>query len=195
MKESYLKFSNYLIFSLILTIVGAAVGSQMNPSYIKGFALLGFVIIIAFMFAKGALKKILFILFCFGEGFVLAPIVHYYSETDLVGCLILTMLITITMIIVGYKAKNLSFMGNILLILLFGLCFYSIIGIFFNLPSIALLGVLLFSAYIAYDINNFKRVAISRRLSSDEILNYVMDLYLDILNLFLQLLKLLGKDE
>ena len=56
--------------------------------------------------------------------------------------------------------------------------------------GIALFSVLLFSGYILYDTQ-----MIMKRLSTDEYIIGAMTLYLDILNLFLSILRVLNNSE
>ena len=192
MNNAYKKFSMYLLLSLFLTLIGTYIGGFIDLSLIKVMMVLSLVLVLAFIFTKGKTKKIIYFIFCLGEGITLTPIVWYYTSTDILGCLLLVFLITVVFTIIGYKAKDLSFMGSILLISLLGLVFYEILRIFFTIPSLALLGVIIFCAYIAYDINSFKRHVQNGYIDEDSILNYVMDIYLDVLNLFVDLLEVFG---
>jgi FtsH-binding integral membrane protein len=85
--------------------------------------------------------------------------------------------------------KDFSFMGKFLFIGLILLLVASLANAFFAIPALALtisaIAVLLFSAYILYDVSNI--------VNGGET-NYVMatlQIYLDIYNLFVNLLNLL----
>ena len=196
MNYAYKKFSLYLMSSLLLTMLGACLGTyqeiNLNPSFIKGTLVLSLVLVIAFLFSKGKLKKILFFIFSFGEGLTLSIILLYTSAVNLMACMILVVLITAVFLIIGIKVKSLRFMGGFLFASLLGLLVYQVIAMFIPLPSLALLGVFLFSLYIAFDINMFKIHVQSGVISDDDIINHAMSIYLDILNLLLNLLKIIS---
>lgn len=195
MENNYKKYSFYLMISLLLTLVGTFIGSYfVNSASINVIIILSFVLIFAFLFTKGTIKKIIFFIFCLGEGITLTPILYYYTGANLMWCLVLTVLITGIFLIIGFKAKNLGFLGGILSVSLIGLILYMFIGIFVPLPSLALIGVVVFCGYISYDINMFKR-RVEYGVSDDEILEHVMNMYLDILNLLLYILRLFGKSD
>lgn len=182
------------MLSLILTIIGAYFGGMIETKVTVLSAIIPILLIFIFSMSKGVFKKIFFTIFCFGEGLTLAPILSFYTEVELYKCLFLTFLITVVFLIIGYKSKDLGFLGKILFIALIGLLLYQIVAIFITLPSIALLAVILFSLYIAYDINLFKKRARRGIISDDEVLTHVMNIYLDIINLFIYLLDLIKRD-
>lgn len=193
-KKAYLKYSSYLLLSLFTTLVGTIIGQFLNPESIKMFAILSFVLIFAFLFSKGTLKKILFFVFCLGGGILLTPILYYYTKASIIWCLVLTIAITMVFLFIGMKAKNLGFLGGFLFIGLLSLLLYTILSIFIPLPALSLIGVVLFCGYISYDINCFKREA-NDSMRDEDILEHVMNMYLDILNLLLYILKLFGNDD
>lgn len=194
MTNSYKKFASYLMLSLLLTIVGAYFGGNIQIKATMMSFIVPLLLIVMFSMAKGVFKKIFFAIFCFGEGLTLAPILSFYTEVELYKCLLLTFMITVVFLIIGYKSKDLGSLGKVLFIALIGLLLYQIVAIFITLPSIAILAVILFSLYIAYDINLFKKRAQRGLISDDEVLTHVMNIYLDIINLFMYLLELIKRD-
>jgi FtsH-binding integral membrane protein len=90
------------------------------------------------------------------------------------------------------KKRNLSFLGPILFIGLLAVVVASIFSLFFATGPlsfiIALVSVSLFSGFILYDI---QRIKFTEDTMSAAIL-LTISIYLDILNLFLSLLHLLG---
>lgn len=194
MTNSYKKFATYLMLSLVLTIVGAYFGGNIQIKATMMSFIVPLLLIVMFSMAKGVFKKIFFAIFCFGEGLTLAPILNFYTDVELYKCLLLTFMITVVFLIIGYKSKDLGSIGKVLFIALIGLLLYQIVAIFITLPSIAILAVILFSLYIAYDINLFKKRAQRGLISDDEVLTHVMNIYLDIINLFMYLLELIKRD-
>lgn len=105
----------------------------------------------------------------------------------------ITTIVVILSMILGFYCKDISFLGYFLNCSLLIVLVYIVLRMFFYLPSISLLIVFLFMIFVAYDINKFKLKLKSNngKLKNDEILNEVMDMYLDVLNILLNILDLL----
>jgi FtsH-binding integral membrane protein len=162
--------------------------------------LLMFGVMIGLLFAVTALRNsvwgiVMLLGFTFVAGLFLGPILqhalHLRNGAQLVGMaaggtgLIFFSLATIATV----TKKDFSFMGKFLFIGLILLLVASLANIFFAIPALSLtisaIAVLLFSAYILYDI--------SQIVNGGET-NYVMatlSLYMDIYNIFVHLLNLL----
>lgn len=194
MNNNYLRYCMYLILSLILTTIGAGIGVHININY-KALLVLSIVLILIFMFAKGIVKQFAFIIFCFGEGLCLSPIVYSISNTSLMLCLGLTTLIVGICMIIGLTSKDLSGWQNYLFVALTVIVLYGVVGIFINLPNIAWIIILIFSLYVCFDMNSFKLESRNRTMSKDEILEHVMEMYLDILNILIELIKIFGDSD
>jgi modulator of FtsH protease len=84
-------------------------------------------------------------------------------------------------------------MQGILFIGLIGVIVASLVGIFVHLPllyvGISAVAALLFTGFLVFDLN---RVANSRGASEGQAILLAVSVYLDILNLFLALLRLFG---
>lgn len=191
MNQNYKKYSFYLLMSLLITCLGAFVGSFINKANIYLYVPLSFILLFAFFLTKGNAKKIVFLIFCYGEGLLLSPIIKTYSYTSLTNCLIITILTTAVFLFIGLRSKDLSYLKNILFMSLLAFLIFQILKIFLPIPSLSFIGVLIFCGYIAYDINNFKIAEKSGHLSNDDILLFVMDMYLNLINLFIDLLDVL----
>ncbi len=198
--------NTYLMLSLTMipTIIGAFIGTSINFSFmalhpIMG-ALLMFGAMMGLMFAVTALRDsvwgvVALLGFTFVAGVFLGPILqmalHFKNGAQLIG-----MAAGGTGIIFGSLAtlatvtkRDFSFMGKFLFIGLILLIVASLANIFFQMPALSLtisaIAVMIFSAYILFDV--------SRIVQGGET-NYVMatlSLYLDIYNLFINLLQLL----
>ena len=192
--NAYKKYSLYLILSLLLTTIGAFVGQYINPSIIGPFVFSSIILILIFAFAKGTFKIIMFIIFCFGEGLSLSLIISYYSAATLSIALLVTLIITLIFVIIGFKTRDLGYLKSILFISLIALLVLYIVSLFIPIPGLTYLGVVLFCAYISYDINRFKnRVADGTIISNDDILIEVMNLYIDIINLLIHILEIVNE--
>lgn len=193
-----------LALTMIPTIVGAFIGTSINFSFIAQHpvmgALLMFGAMMGMLFAVTALRNSVWGIaallgFTLLAGVFLGPILqvalHLKNGAQLVGMaaggtgIIFGSLATIATV----TKKDFTFMGKFLFIGLILLVVASLANIFFQVPALSLtisaIAVMIFSAYILFDV--------SRIVHGGET-NYVMAtlaLYLDIYNLFINLLSLL----
>jgi len=193
-----------LALTMIPTVIGALVGTSINFSFMAQhpviFSLLMFGVMMGLMFAVTALRNsmwgvVALLGFTFVAGVFLGPILqvalHLKNGAQLIGMaaggtgIIFGSLATIATV----TKKDFSFMGKFLFIGLILLIVASLANMFFQIPALSLtisaIAVLIFSAYILFDV--------SRIVHGGET-NYVMAtlaLYLDIYNLFVNLLNLL----
>ena len=101
----------------------------------------------------------------------------------------------------GYVTKrDLTGVGNFAMMGLIGLIIASIVNIFLNSPMIywltTFVGVIVFTALTAYDTQKLKQFAASGSTADQEskvALQGALMLYLDFINLFLYLLRVLGR--
>jgi len=193
-----------LALTMIPTVIGAFVGMSMDFSFMAGSpimsSLLMFGAMMGMMFAVSALRNSIWGIaallgFTFVAGVFLGPILqvalHLSNGAQLIGMaaggtgIIFFSLATIATV----TKKDFSFMGKFLFIGLILLIVASLANLFFQIPALSLtissIAVLLFSAFILYDV--------SRIVNGGET-NYVMatlGLFLSIYNLFISLLQLL----
>ena len=193
-----------LAMTMIPTVIGAFIGVSVNFSFMMLHPVMGslmmFGAMMGLLFAVTALRDSVWgilALLCFTlvAGIFLGPILqfalHLRNGAQLIGLaaggtgLIFFSLATIATV----TKKDFSFMGKFLFIGLILLIIASLANMFFAIPALALtisaIAVLIFSAYIMFDI--------SRIVQGGET-NYVMAtmaLYLDIYNIFINLLNLL----
>ena len=109
------------------------------------------------------------------------------------------------MALVGATTKrDLSKMGSILFMALIGLIIASLVNIFLHSSGldwiISLIGVVLFTALTAYDVQRVKRLAAESDLYDDTQVGRLavisaLSLYLDFINLFLYLLRFFGRND
>ena len=109
------------------------------------------------------------------------------------------------MALVGATTKrDLSKMGSILFMALIGLIIASLVNIFLRSSGldwiISLIGVVLFTALTAYDVQRVKRLATENDLYDDTQVGRLavisaLSLYLDFINLFLYLLRFFGRND
>ena len=193
-----------LALTMIPTVVGAFIGMSMNFSFMVASpimsSLLMFGAMMGMLFAVSALRDSVWGIaallgFTLLAGVFLGPILqvalHMKNGAQLVGMaaggtgIIFFSLATIATV----TKKDFSFMGKFLFIGLILLIVASLANLFFHIPALSLtisaIAVLIFSAYILYDV--------SRIVHGGET-NYVMatlGLFMSIYNLFISLLQLL----
>ncbi len=194
-----------LALTMIPTVIGALIGVTFafGPIF-RNYPILApigmFVIMLGLLFGvsaarNSALGVVLIFAFTFVAGFFLGPILQVAAGLRNGGQLIalsggMTAVILFTMAgIATVTKKDFSFLGKFLFIGLILLIVASLANIFFQIPALQLtlsaIAVLIFSAYILYDVSNI--------IHGGET-NYVMatvNLYLDIYNIFVSLLNLL----
>lgn len=197
---AYKKYISYLLLSLALTTVGTYCGSflvsTLNKNLLLIYSFVSIGLILGFMFSRGTVKKILFYAFTFGEGITLTPLLSIVTTASLYRCLFATTLIVASFAILGLKFKDLSFLSGILFALLLSTLGLSILSIFVSLPFLAYFGLGVFCLYLMYDINSFK-LSVNRNEFIDDnfILNEVMNVYLDVLNIFIYILRIVSDTD
>ena len=190
--------------TMIPTVIGAFIGMSINFSFMAQHpiisSLLMFGAMMGMLFAVTALRNSVWGIaallgFTLLAGVFLGPILqvalHLKNGGQLVGMaaggtgVIFLSLATIATV----TKKDFSFMGKFLFIGLILLVIASLANMFFQIPALSLtisaIAVMIFSAYILFDV--------SRIVNGGET-NYVMatlSLYMDIYNLFINLLSLL----
>ena len=193
-----------LALTMIPTVIGAFIGISMSFSFMAEHpvmgALLMFGAMMGMLFAVTALRDsvwgiVALLGFTLLAGVFLGPILqvalHLKNGAQLVGLaaggtgIIFGSLATLATV----TKKDFSFMGKFLFIGLTLLIVASLANLFFQIPALSLtisaIAVMIFSAYILFDV--------SRIVHGGET-NYVMAtlaLYMDIYNLFINLLSLL----
>jgi FtsH-binding integral membrane protein len=173
----------WLVFigGLVVTLIGVVVAIASSNPVIKLGAYFG---LLAFPF-----------------GLLLGPTVAMYTEASVAKVVFITFCVTgVTSFIGAIVPKSLESWGSILFgfltILLVGIFAVPLMGYLF--PSFPLkgaltlmdwFGVILFSAYVIYDVNRAMWIPATVNNAIDA----AVSLYLDVLNLFVRLLELYGK--
>ncbi|MGZ8257347.1 MAG: Bax inhibitor-1/YccA family protein [Gallionella sp.] len=198
--------NTYLMLGLTMipTVIGAFIGMSLNLAILAQHPIIGslvmFAVMMGLLFAVSSLRNSVWGIaamfgFTFVAGVFLGPILqhalHFSNGAQLVGLaaggtgLIFFSLATYATV----SKKDFSFMGKFLFIGVIMLLIASLANLFFQVPVLSLaisaIAILIFSAYILFDI--------SQIIHGGET-NYLMatvTLYLDIYNIFVNLLNLL----
>ena len=203
----------WMFVGLIITSLTAYFVSQNSDLYnvilgndivFYGLLIAQFVAIVSIVaFIKripDSLAESTFVLYCFLTGLTLSTIFLAFSITSIAYVVIVTAGMFGFMSLYGYITKtDLTSLGNVAIMALFGIILALIVNLFIGnsvLDTIlSILGVLVFSALTAYDTQNIKNTLYSDGdLVKKEILG-ALNLYLDFVNIFLDLIKLLGKSR
>ena len=142
----------------------------------------------------------LFTAFCAIEGVSLGVIVSFYTTGTVALALGTTAGLFVTMAVIGSVTKrDLTRMANILFFGLLGLIIASFANLFFASTGaewlITYAGIAIFLGFSAYDAQRVKRIAMSGDTSTSSAIWCATSLYLDILNLFLFLLRIFGRSN
>ncbi|MDX1914918.1 MAG: Bax inhibitor-1/YccA family protein [Methylophilus sp.] len=190
--------------SMIPTVIGAYLGLQMNFSWMAGHPfmfMIGYFAVMFGMFKLIAVNQnsglgvwlLLGVTFLFGLmlGPILQVALHLSNGTQIIGLAAAGTGITFLSLaaIASSPARDFGYLGKFLFIGLILMIIASIANIFLHIPAMSLalsaVSILIFSGYILYDVNQIVRGGQT---------NYVMatlNLYLDIYNIFVNLLNIL----
>lgn len=142
--------------------------------------------------------KILYVIYSILTGVTFSVIFVAFEVSSLISIFIITAIIFALLAFYGYTTKrDLTKIGTIALIALFAIIIAGILNIFIFKSTmfdtvLTMLGVLIFIAYIAYDVNKVKQLMLA--IGEEKAAVYgAFQLYLDFINLFIRLLELFGK--
>lgn len=186
-------------FSFLFTAAGAVLGTNLGRGAFFPALILSFVALFGLMFAKERAPLNLILLYTFAtlEGVTLGLLLQTYIAAGLGGIVIDAAATTasITLAAGAYGAttqRNLTGLGSILFIGLIGVIVASILGIFIHLAFLHLIismaAAVIFTGFLVFDFN---RVANTPRASQGTAILMAVSIYLDIYNLFLNLLFIL----
>lgn len=142
----------------------------------------------------------LFLLYAAINGVWISGLFLIYSSDSIERAFYVTAGTFAIMAIVGYTTRmNLSRLGPILFMGLIGIILATLVNFFFHSDIIqtvvTYLGVLIFVGLTAYDTQKLKRLAMSGGTSGGLAIRGALMLYLDFLNLFLFILRILGRSR
>lgn len=173
-------FSKYYLFLVILELVVVFVLSarirKMNPMT----------------------AKLMFALYSFITGLTFSSIFVVYQLSSIIYIFGISAVLFLIFGLIGYFTKiDLTKLGTYLFMGLIGLIILSIINMFvasetFNM-TICVIALVIFLAYVAYDINKIKRNLPFFNSSENLAIYGALELYLDFINIFIRLLQLFGR--
>lgn len=141
----------------------------------------------------------LFLTYSALNGFTLSFIIVAYTQTTVLQTFLSSAVVFFVMALIGVTTKkDLSGMAKALLAGLIGIIVASLINLFIGSGTmsyiISIVSVLIFSGLIAYDNQRIKHVyqATGGNVGDGWAVSMALSLYLDFINLFLNLLRLFG---
>lgn len=206
--ELYPKVFTWLFIGLLVTfITGYALSINMGllSSLLTGGSYIFLIIaeLVVAIFFTARLPKmskitaiICYLLYSFMTGITFSTIFIAFAMESIMLVFVVTAIIFGIFALIGYTTKkDLASWSTFLLMALLGVIVTSIINIFLQIPQldfiITLISIVVFIGYIIFDM---KRVEFLANVNEESGPIYgAFQLYLDFINLFLDLLKLLGK--
>lgn len=144
----------------------------------------------------------MFLLYCFMTGLTLSVIFLVFTIESIGLAFFITACMFGVMSIYGYFTKtDLTQIGQVLIMGLFGIIIAGLVNLFLRNTLIdyivSFIGVIIFTGLTAYDTQKIKKINIigneGTPEDTKESIMGALELYLDFVNLFLSLLRLLGK--
>ena len=149
---------------------------------------------------KVGLSAVLFGLYSIVNGLTLSVIFLAYELGSITSVFFVSAGVFGVMALIGaVTKKDLTNIGMICIVGLFGIIIASVINMFIGSEKmdtiICIIGVIVFVGLTAYDVQKIKKMAISNVGYDPMVIGLygAMELYLDFINLFLYLLRLMGK--
>lgn len=210
----------YVWMTLALVITGvAAYGVATSPGLMMTIAtnkilLWGLLIAeLALVFGVSAAinrlslttATLMFVLYSVINGVTLSFLFAIYTASSIANVFLITAGTFAAMAVLGYVTKtDLSSLGKILIMALIGMIIATLVNVFFVKSSgfdliISYVGVLIFVGLTAYDSQKIKNMLMTAEDAGEGYqklaLLGALTLYLDFINLFIYLLRILGKRE
>ncbi len=189
-----------------VTVNSALLNLTANPVILIGalVAELALVMGISFGFNRisAATATMLFLLYAALNGFTLSVVLLAFTTASVVGAFVATGALFGAMSIIGYTTHvDLSKFGTFLMMALIGLLIAMVVNIFISSGPlnliISVIGVLLFTALTAYDTQRIGRMAAQMDAQGEAGAKLgifgALKLYLDFINMFLFILRLIGR--
>ena len=174
--------------------------------WIVSLSPLGLVLLIGAGFQKFSVKTLLaiFLIYSTLTGISLSTIFSVYTTSSIASTFFISSLTFGVMALTGYTTKtDLTKMGSFLYMALIGVIIASLINWFMQSEQldyiISIIGVLVFTGLTAYDVQKIKNIGSQVEQGSKSaqklMIMGALTLYLDFINLFLMLLRLLGNRD
>ncbi len=192
--------------AFLTTTSEALLALRTSPGVVFGsfFLQLGLVVAISWGIKRisPSVAALLFMLYAALNGFVFSMILMYFDIGSIFAAFATTAIVFGAMTVVGYTTdRDLTKLGGFLFMALIGLVIAMVVNMFLGSSTmdfiISIIGVLIFTALTAYDTQKIKQMAAQAdSLDGSTVAKLAivgaLTLYLDFVNLFLFLLRLMG---
>lgn len=172
------------------------------------FAPLGFVLIMSFAYQRlsSTVLMALFMAYAIINGITFSFILLAFTPGSVLGCFLSASAMFGVMAVMGYTTnQDLTKFGRILMMGVIGVLIAMVINFFLHSSQldyiISIIGVMVFTALTAYDVQKLKRIGEGIEYNSDAVsvanvkkmsILGALTLYLDFINIFLFLLRMFG---
>jgi len=135
--------------------------------------------------------------FSAAQGLSLGTLLIIFTTHSITVAFLMAAIVFGTFSIIGYSTKrDLSAMGTFMFVGLIGIIIASIVNIFLQLPAmsfvISILAIIIFTGLTAYDMQRLKQIYLQGGDSSRVRTMGALSLYLDFINIFVNILYLIG---
>jgi FtsH-binding integral membrane protein len=139
-----------------------------------------------------------FMIYALLNGVLLSTIFLVYTSASIFSTFVVAAATFAAMAIYGYTTKkDLTSIGSFAFMALIGLIIAQVVNMFMHSTGLAALinyaGVLIFVALTAYDVQKIKQIGESNAFHPNYAVMGALRLYLDFINLFIHLLRIMGK--
>lgn len=148
---------------------------------------------------KPTTAKISYLLYTFFSGLTFASLFVVYKLESLILVFAVTSILFLVFAIIGQFTKiDLSKVGTYLIMMLIGIIICTIINLFLQNSTfdiiISAISIIVFLGFIAYDVQKIQRL--NGYIAEDNLaIIGAFELYLDFINIFIDLLRLFGKSD
>jgi len=206
LQQAYLWMFGGLLVTAF-TSVGAAMSLDFqqalhsNPILFFGLIIAEFGLVIGIsrtvMTLAPAVAMVLFLVYAFLNGLTLSSIFYVYQLGSVSAAFFSSAAVFGVMGVVGYTTKkDLSSIGMIAFMALIGIIIAAVVNFFLHSTMMGMLisfaAVLIFTALTAYDTQQLKRMSMSMPNNGSLGIYGALRLYLDFINIFLSILRLMG---
>lgn len=189
----------------LLSLLYSPLGAPTMLGYVAMFSPLAFILVLNFGINKmrASTTQMVFWAFAVVMGLSLSNILLMYTGASVAKTFFVTAAAFGSLSLYGYTTKkNLTGMGSFLIMGLFGLIIASVVNMFMQSSMmefiISVVGVLIFAGLTAYDTQRIKLMYLESdhsETASKKAIMGALSLYLDFINMFLFLLRLMGNRE
>ena len=209
MNDLLKKVFAWMSFGLLVTFAtGYVVSANENMFYsmIHSYILLAIIELVLVIVLSARITKmsptsarILFILYSFVSGLTFSSIFVVYEMSSIIFVFLITAVAFAILAFLGYKTNiDLTKFGTYLMIALFAIIICALINMFVGGSIFAIIicsiSILVFMGFTAYDVQ--KILSLQGEIEEANLAIYgALQLYLDFVNLFLDLLRLFGNSR